>query len=311
MSGKLKGLLVVLALAAFGVAAYLGMLFRGSGTLAAGHGVLAANSSSALTGTASCKDSDHDGLCDSEENYWGTDPLNPDTDGDGFTDGEEVLSGHDPLKKGPNDLLNSKTNLTQQAGSLVLGGIINGDISPDNANYQDIIQQLADNVIQQFKDNTAIAQDSIKTGTSDRNAVVTYGFKMSRLMQSVFNDTTNGFGAVVDTVKDVPLGNLSSLAKNDPATYAKFIAAINAETSALENRINQVKGLAVPPVMTDAHRNVLILLRGAQAQYRSLASIQKDPLQGVISFQVLGTLVNQSTLELVHDFTGRLGEAIR
>ena len=319
MSGKLKGLLVILALGALGVSVYLGLLFRGGDSLSAGHGVLSADSSSALTanpasgmpGVAGCKDSDHDGLCDSEETYWGTDPLKADTDGDGFIDGEEVLSGHDPTKPGPNDLLNSKTNLTQQAGTLMLGGIINGDINPDNPNYQDMLQTLADNVIQQFKDNTAVAQDSIKTGGSDRNSIVTYGFKMSRLMQSVFADTANGFSTVVNTVSDVPLDSFSTLAKDDPATFAKFTAAIGTESSALEDRINQVKAVAVPPVMADGQRNILMLLRGAQTEYRALLNIQSDPLQGIIAFQVLGTLVSQSELEITNDFASRLGVALQ
>ncbi|HUO75640.1 MAG TPA: hypothetical protein VMU12_01865 [Candidatus Paceibacterota bacterium] len=319
MSGKLKGLLVILALGALGVSVYLGLLFRGGDSLSAGHGVLSADSSSALTanpasgmpGVAGCKDSDHDGLCDSEETYWGTDPLKADTDGDGFIDGEEVLSGHDPTKPGPNDLLNSKTNLTQQAGTLMLGGLITGDINPDNTNYQDTLQQLADNVIQQFKDNTAVAQDSIKTGGSDRNSVIAYGFKMSRLMQSVFNDTTNGFSTVVNTIQDIPLDQLSTLAKTDPATFAKLTTAVSAENSALEDRVNQVKAVAVPPVMADSQRNILMLLRGAQTEYRALLNIQSDPLQGIIAFQVLGTLVSQSELDIAHDFTGRLGAALQ
>lgn len=36
------------------------------------------------------KDSDGDGLRDSDEMKWGTDPLNPDSDGDGISDGNEV-----------------------------------------------------------------------------------------------------------------------------------------------------------------------------------------------------------------------------
>ena len=309
MSGKLKGLFVVLALGALGASMYLGLFFRGSGSLSAGHGVLSADASAALATPSPCKDSDHDGLCDSEENYWGTDPFNADTDGDGFTDGEEVLSGHDPTKKGPNDLLNSKTNLTQQAGTLILGGIMAGDISSSNMNLHSTIQQLADNVMQQFKDNTTISQDSIITGASDRTTVMTYGFKMSRLMQSVFKDTTDGFSSVVDTVKNVPLNDLTSLTKMAPDTFANFSAAIDKETAALEDRINQVKALPVPPAMTDAHRNVLMLLRGTQAQYRSLRNVQKDPLQGLISFQILDTLTGTSILDVTQDFIGRLREA--
>jgi hypothetical protein len=43
-------------------------------------------------------DTDDDGLSDSDEAEWGTDPFNPDTDGDMLPDGEEVMAhGTDPL----------------------------------------------------------------------------------------------------------------------------------------------------------------------------------------------------------------------
>ncbi len=65
-------------------------------------------------------DSDNDGLSDSEEALYGTDPHNPDTDGDGYSDGVEVKSGYDPLKPAPGDKIvtaksaisNSQTNST-------------------------------------------------------------------------------------------------------------------------------------------------------------------------------------------------------
>jgi len=84
------------------------------------------------------QDSDNDGLSDTEEKIYGTDPHNPDTDGDGYTDGAEVLGGYDPLKKAPGDKLVSttstgdtkdgkggdtttNTNLTQALSSQVAG----------------------------------------------------------------------------------------------------------------------------------------------------------------------------------------------
>ena len=66
-------------------------------------------------------DSDSDGLSDSEEALYRTDPHNPDTDEDGYSDGVEVKSGYDPLKPAPgdkivttakNEISNSQTNST-------------------------------------------------------------------------------------------------------------------------------------------------------------------------------------------------------
>ncbi len=53
------------------------------------------------------KDTDGDGLPDSVEAIYGTNPNNPDTDGDGYNDGAEVRTGHDPLNPNPAATLDS------------------------------------------------------------------------------------------------------------------------------------------------------------------------------------------------------------
>jgi hypothetical protein len=45
-------------------------------------------------------DTDKDGLSDTEEAKYGTNPKNPDTDSDGFKDGDEVKNGYNPLGAG-------------------------------------------------------------------------------------------------------------------------------------------------------------------------------------------------------------------
>ena len=46
------------------------------------------------------EDSDQDGLTDSQEQTYGSDPQDPDTDDDGYLDGAEVSSGYDPTGPG-------------------------------------------------------------------------------------------------------------------------------------------------------------------------------------------------------------------
>ena len=46
------------------------------------------------------RDTDKDGLYDTFEFSFGTDPNNPDTDGDGVSDGQEVKDGTNPLGEG-------------------------------------------------------------------------------------------------------------------------------------------------------------------------------------------------------------------
>ncbi|GEM_PF-5497972 len=46
------------------------------------------------------KDSDGDGLSDTDEIYYGSDQNNPDTDGDSYKDGDEVKNGYDPRGSG-------------------------------------------------------------------------------------------------------------------------------------------------------------------------------------------------------------------
>lgn len=50
-------------------------------------------------------DSDNDGLSNSNEKLWGTNPNNRDTDGDNYLDGEEVQKSHNPTIASPNDKL--------------------------------------------------------------------------------------------------------------------------------------------------------------------------------------------------------------
>ncbi len=64
---------------------------------------------------AGLADDDNDGLTNTEEAAWKTDPNNPDSDGDGYLDGEEVAAKHDPTIPAPNDKLLDESKLSTGA----------------------------------------------------------------------------------------------------------------------------------------------------------------------------------------------------
>jgi len=69
-------------------------------------------------------DSDHDGLPDSLELQFKTDPNNPDTDGDGFTDGQEIDWGYNPLSTSTVKLPQKiEVNLKSQSLAYFVSGI--------------------------------------------------------------------------------------------------------------------------------------------------------------------------------------------
>lgn len=304
MSGRLKFLLAVLAV---GVGSTFWYFF---GFRAPTTAQTAAVSQTVNFEGAACQDTDHDGLCDYEETYWGTDFKNPDTDGDGYSDGEEVLTGHDPTKAGPNDFLDGRRNLTQRASTLLLGGLATGDLDPSSPKYQASIDRLVNDIITQYQTNSSVEVDAITTAPADRSTLINYGIRMSSLLKDLFSSAQTGFSSVLIPVSDVTISDVSKLKKSDPVKFKAFTDAIDAQLADLDTRAHSITALPAPATMTASHRNALSFIRGLQAQYRSLRAIDLDPLQGVISMQVINTLLTTTSAQIASDFSNRLNAAL-
>lgn len=260
--------------------------------------------------TLTCDDQDADGLCDYDETYWRTDYKNPDSDGDGFKDGEEVLSGHSPVKAGPDDFLNDKRNLTQRTSALLLGGIVAGDLNPKSEKYNDSMDALVDQIFEQYDANVASELDSISLVPDSKEAILLYSYRMANILQPMFSEITANHTAVLETIRGIPLTDISSLAKLHPQAATALASVAGAEATAFSDRVGAVRSIRVPASLEAFHRSLLLYLRGTQQRYTSLKNIANDPLGAVISLQVLETLTLATPLDLSTSLQQSLNKAL-
>lgn len=255
-----------------------------------------------------CPDTDSDGLCDYDETYWSTDFKNADTDEDGFKDGEEVLSGHNPNKAGPDDLLNDRSNLTERTSRLLLGAMLTGDMSRNSANYEQSVDQLVDLIFEQYDANTAVEIDSIIV--ADNNALSQYGVAMTRILRQMLPEIIANERILLETLRDVPVANLPSLNKQHPEAFTAYTHTADNEVSAFDARVATIKSMRVPPALASFHKSLLQYLRGMQQQYRLARAITKDPVQGLLSLQVLHVLATDTSAQLADSFTQQVTKAL-
>lgn len=288
MSARIQGLLAVLALGAL-----IALLFVSSTVRRSIAGLWTANVSTAVTvscanthGLPACDD-DHDGLTNAQEAYWHTDPANPDTDGDGYLDGEEVLTGHNPLVKGPDDWLDPGRNLTQRTVTLALGGILNGDLNPATASYQQSVSVLAGAMADQFKKNAVVTVDKVTTTSNDPVAVQQYLKVMMPLLGGVIAMAYHDNAALLESIGDVPLNNTAILT-DDATRYGAFIQTTQRLSDLMGQRAIQLAAIPVPPEFAATHTFAIRLMRTLQKYYQLLGDLKDDPLQGTI---IIGSLI--------------------
>lgn len=147
------------------------------------------------------KDWDNDGLDNSDESYWNTDPNNPDTDGDGFLDGEEVASGHDPLIPGPDDFLPTNENLTRKMSYLTLAGLYEGSLKPDNPDYEATLNELS----------LVIMDDAVNSFHSDISGVSLHIISSDKVSQQKYIEE---FSGTYEDFLEIFIRQMSSLEEN-------------------------------------------------------------------------------------------------
>lgn len=237
-------------------------------------------------------DSDCDGLTNSEEKLYGTNPELADTDGDGYSDGVEIKSGYDPLIAAPGDRVatidnissigtdsqaaintNSTTSLTDTFSQSIAAFIQSKGgqaITTDDVNTF-VNTQLSD--VMSAADNTnlpeidtskikILKQDYATLSATDKKQKLSddalkYLQQMAYLL--INNSptqllTADDFSAFQETF----FSNLSNLSDGSPASLEYFSDLGNR----LEIFLNQAQDVEVPETMLSLHIKFLRINKG-------------------------------------------------
>lgn len=300
----MKVLVVIIALAALGSLRYL------AAALGPARPAEDNESSKALILKGYETDDDRDGLALREEEYWRTNPKNPDTDADGFLDGEEVVSGHHPLIKGPDDWLDRGKNLTTRTLELALGGVLAGDLtSTDSATYEESVQALADAMAAQYRKNAAIELDTLSIIEPTLENREAYLKEASSVFLQTFLPAQGEVEAFLESISDIPLEDPLVLAQ-DSKRYAKFTAEARRLSTLMGERAKRLAEVPVPRTFAPSHRSGVRVLRHFQANLALAATLKEDVLQGTAAIRVLVQLYEEALPRFVYDFSVALQDKL-
>lgn len=239
-------------------------------------------------------DFDHDGLSNTEEAVWGSDPYNPDTDGDGYLDGEEIVSDHSPLLASDDSLSKTRDflalNSTERLSGLIVGGLLSGDLkkSSNVAVYDRSIDALSTDTVY----TVLSALESVESDVDIVNTVEATKENQEQYLQEVFSAIT---GDIIDLIYTQPK-ELVLLFSPDQNAGAEVYTAEQKErikTRYLQHSIkfqqahDRLAPIAIPHGWESVHRKTMSLLKKLELYYRSIALSTDDPMKLMI---VLGNL---------------------
>jgi hypothetical protein len=225
-------------------------------------------------------DADNDGLKDTEESYWNTDPNNPDSDGDGYLDGEEVVTGHNPLIPSPEDKIDYGLNLTERLSEVTLSGLIEGSLKPSNSSFNDSVNLVIDDLLNQSELKLPKRLYQFNVVENSPENIKEYIEKIMPLIISYIKEEGERIKyllLVTDNLNLFGSGNLENENK------IKLINFLNSELPKLENLFDTLIKSKVPKYIEPNHKQITNLIGNSINNYILLKNLDKDPVQALIS----------------------------
>lgn len=237
-------------------------------------------------------DDDNDGLTNSEEARFGSDPSNPDTDGDGFLDGEEVAAGHDPTRSAPDDKLPGAEGQPAQPTA-----IATEPLEPD--------QYFADNLDFTFGGNDLTEAYDRQYSVEERSPVTMNEFASTQPVNELLPrpdssliptegrpdaaGTVANYLAVADNANALANKELYLLAqfnlqqKNDPSTMQSLVFMVRLYR-------DELLKVPVPTAALSVHKLLLGHTEALAATFNEIAQWHEDPVKAMAATRQLETI---------------------
>ncbi len=286
--------------------------------------VAAQNSSSTSNNIFS--DSDQDGLTDTEEKLYGTDPHKADTDGDGYTDGSEVAAGYDPLKPAPGDRFIDEENTTTNASASQdstnltmtvakkISGLTTQQADPSNPQVSsDQIQTIVDEALTSQNQNVDLPQIDKSTihikkqdyPKSQREAKKKEDF--SEYIAKVFYIFTSNSPLPITSSSDITSAMTQVVQQIISSLSTQNSSSLNSLSTSGETILKQLGEMEVPEDLVDLHIKAMQYATYSASLKDMVNTDQTDPLASVVNFSKIGAFV-QSLSSFSSDAQSKLDE---
>jgi hypothetical protein len=279
-------------------------------------------------------DSDQDGLTDSEERAYRTDPQKSDTDGDGYSDGAEVKSGYNPLKPAPGDKLSdvtikakvadpqdasldasgnnnadgtsgSEKNLTQEMANKIseITNDESGDPSVQMTQVQEIVASALGGQDTEIK-LPEISKDEIKIkkqkygNLSDEKAKEKKKEDFTDYIIALYYILASNSPEPITSASDLPVILTNYASDVISAISSRNVDSLEKISKDGEKILEQMKEVEVPEDTVDLHLKALSMAQYSASLKNDLAPKKNDPLGEIVGLNKI-----QNFLALVAGFS--------